>query len=332
MRTLRAATLALAALLLAACASSQRRGGHANLPPPPTGTTADAVPRTEPRSSHGNPPFYEVNGERYQVRASADNYVERGVASWYGPDFHGHNTSSGERYDMYGMTAAHKTLPIPCYARITNLANGRSVVVRINDRGPFVDNRIVDLSYAAATRLDIVRTGTAFVELRTVGPGETTIVAAPMVAAAGPPAATSPTAAPSATATSVAIVAAGTIVAAAPAAAQPEEVPTAPVATGPAPTAPAPAAPAPAATSPAESVPVALYIQIGAFADPANAQRVVERLQSAGVAHVFSVANADSGQLLRRVRVGPISTVEEFDRLAAQLSTLGYPEARLAND
>ena len=137
---------------------------------PPSGTVPDAIPRAETRSTHGNPPFYDVNGQRYKVLASADNYVERGVASWYGPDFHGHNTSSGERYDMYGMTAAHKTLPIPCYARITNLSNGRTVVVRINDRGPFVGNRIVDLSYSAAVRLDIVRTGTAFVELRVVGP------------------------------------------------------------------------------------------------------------------------------------------------------------------
>ena len=132
-------------MLLAACSSTPRHGNARIKSLPPPGNVADAVPRAEPRSSHGNPPFYEVNGQRYAVLASADNYVERGVASWYGPDFHGHNTSSGERYDMYGMTAAHKTLPIPCYARITNLSNGRSVVVRINDRGPFVGNRIVDL-------------------------------------------------------------------------------------------------------------------------------------------------------------------------------------------
>ena len=293
MRTLRQAALVAALLLLAACASTPRHGsGRTTLPPPP-GTVPDAVPRAEPRSSHGNPPYYEVYGQRYQVRASADNYVERGVASWYGPDFQGHDTSSGERYDMYGMTAAHKTLPIPCYARITNLSNGRSVVVRINDRGPFVANRIVDLSYSAATRLDIVRTGTAFVELRTVGPGE-------------------PLNAPTPT-----IVAATTEATAAPAVSSPVAVTLPP---------PVLAAPAPVEAQ------VALYIQVGAFADPGNAQRVVDRLQSAGVAHVFSVANTDSGQLLRRVRVGPIATVEEFDRLAAQLATLGYPEARLAND
>jgi rare lipoprotein A len=105
------------------------------------------------------------------VLASAEGYLERGVASWYGPTFHGGNTSSGEAYDMYGMTAAHKTLPLPAYARVTNLSNGRSVVVRINDRGPFAKNRIIDLSYTAAAKLDMLRDGTALVEVRTLRPG-----------------------------------------------------------------------------------------------------------------------------------------------------------------
>jgi rare lipoprotein A len=130
----------------------------------------DAVPRREPRARLGNPAFYEVFGERYAVLPTASGYVERGVASWYGPDFHGVNTSTGEPYDMYSMTAAHKTLPLPAYARVTNLRNGRSVVVRINDRGPFKANRIIDLSYAAAVRLDMVREGTTMVEVRVVEP------------------------------------------------------------------------------------------------------------------------------------------------------------------
>src|ERR1700741_77919 len=96
--------------------------------PPPAIDTPDAIPRREPRSAHGNPPFYNVLGKRYVVLATADGYLERGVASWYGPTFHGENTSSGEKYDMFAMTAAHKTLPLPCYARVTNLKNGRSVV------------------------------------------------------------------------------------------------------------------------------------------------------------------------------------------------------------
>jgi rare lipoprotein A len=142
-------------------------------PPPPTNidSVPDAVPRAEPRSAHGNPPFYDVMGRRYFVLGTADGYVERGVASWYGPTFHGVNTSSGERYDMYAMTAAHKTLPLPTYARVTNLRNGRSITVRINDRGPFVANRLIDLSYTAAAKLDMLREGTTFVEVRVLTPG-----------------------------------------------------------------------------------------------------------------------------------------------------------------
>jgi rare lipoprotein A len=292
-RCTRLAAATACSLLFAACASTPRRAAPASPPPaPPPDLTAtpDAVPRSEARSGHGNPPFYDVNGRRYQVLASAEGYAERGVASWYGPDFHGHNTSSGEPYDMYAMSAAHRTLPIPCYARVTNLANGRSVVVRINDRGPFVANRIVDLSYTAALRLDIVRTGTAFVELRTVQPGEMPAVTAALPALPAQSASPPP----------------------------------------PAPATPVPAeAPAEAAAPPAL---VALYIQVGAFAEAANAQRLVERLQAAGIAQVFTLESTATGQLLRRVRIGPITRVEEFDRLAARLTSLGYPEARLAND
>ena len=132
----------------------------------------DAVPATEPRARFGNPAFYDVFGQRYVVLPTARGYVERGVASWYGPDFHGVRTSIGEPYDMYGMTAAHKTLPLPAYARVTNLRNGRSIIVRINDRGPFKANRIIDLSYAAALKLDVVREGTAPVEVQALEPGD----------------------------------------------------------------------------------------------------------------------------------------------------------------
>jgi rare lipoprotein A len=111
-------------------------------------------------------------GKRYFVLGASDGYVERGVASWYGPTFHGVNTSSGERYDMYAMTAAHKTLPLPSYVRVTNLRNGRSVTVRVNDRGPFVANRLIDLSYTAAAKLDMLREGTTFVEVRALEPGQ----------------------------------------------------------------------------------------------------------------------------------------------------------------
>jgi rare lipoprotein A len=147
--------------------------------PPDIAAIPDAVPRIEPRSPLGNPPFYEVAGRRYVVLPSASGYVERGIASWYGPQFHGLRTATGEPYDMFAMTAAHKTLPLPCYARVTNLANGRSVVVRINDRGPFVGDRIIDLSYTAAAKLDMIRTGTAFVQVETLSPATSPAVPLP---------------------------------------------------------------------------------------------------------------------------------------------------------
>ncbi len=142
------------------------------VPPPPRDLAAipDAVPRAEPRSRYGNPPSYEVFGRRYFLLPTAVGHVERGMASWYGPGFHNERTSSGEPYDMYAMTAAHKTLPIPAYAEVTNLRNGRRVVVRINDRGPFVGDRIIDLSYTAAWKLDMLREGTAPVEVRVLTP------------------------------------------------------------------------------------------------------------------------------------------------------------------
>jgi rare lipoprotein A len=181
----RAALLACGALALAACSLGPRRQAaeHAGAPAPGSAPTAvpappanlegipDALPRPEPRSAHGNPPFYDALGRRYFVLVAADGYSERGVASWYGPSFHGGNTSSGEPYDMYGMTAAHKTLPLPTYVRVTNLRNGKSVVVRVNDRGPFVANRLIDLTYTAAAKLDMLREGTTLVEVRALTPG-----------------------------------------------------------------------------------------------------------------------------------------------------------------
>jgi rare lipoprotein A len=127
---------------------------------------AEPVPRDEPRARYGNRSPYTVLGHVYHVLDSADGYVERGVASWYGSKFNGRNTSSGEPYDICAFTAAHRTLPLPSYVRVTNLDNGRTVIVRVNDRGPFHDGRLIDLSYAAAVRLGVNRTGTAHVELR----------------------------------------------------------------------------------------------------------------------------------------------------------------------
>ncbi len=157
-----------AALILAGCGGAPIRDQDG----PPSGRIGrlppDAVPRPEPYSRYGNGPVYEVLGSRYTVLPSATGYQERGVASWYGQKFHGRLTSSREVYDMYEMTAAHKTLPLPTYVRVRNLSNGRSIIVRVNDRGPFVHNRIIDLSYAAALRLDMVKDGTGLVEVTAI--------------------------------------------------------------------------------------------------------------------------------------------------------------------
>ena len=295
-------------LLLGACA-------HAPPPrpaPPPAATAPSAegelVPRAEPRSASGNPPFYQVNGHRYVVLATAAGYRERGVASWYGPDFHGLKTATGERYDMFAMTAAHKTLPIPCYARVTNLSNGRSVVVRINDRGPFVSNRIIDLSYTAANRLGMIRDGTAFVEVETL---------APVSAEAGAGAAAElPVTTPAASA----------------AAAGPSSVPPITAPLPPPPAAAVTAAPAAGpAPVPAPTVSSRFYIQVGAYGQADNARRAAERLRAAGLSNVVTLPPSP-GQPLQRVRIGPIASVQEFDQLVAQLSALGFPAARLAQD
>lgn len=164
--------LATAAFMAGCSTAPTRPPSPATSARPDVSNVPDAIPRIEPRSKRGNPPFYEVFGKRYTVLPTAAGYVEKGVASWYGPTFHGELTSMGEKYDMYAMSAAHKTLPLPAYARVTNLKNGRSVVVRINDRGPFVANRIIDLSYTAASRLDMLREGTSMVEVRALIPGQ----------------------------------------------------------------------------------------------------------------------------------------------------------------
>ncbi|TPW10234.1 MAG: rare lipoprotein A [Halothiobacillaceae bacterium] len=130
-------------------------------------TIKDAIPKVEPHSRYGNPPHYDVMGKRYYPLRTARGYKKRGLASWYGVKFQGQRTSSGEPYDLAAMTAAHKTLPLPTYARITNLTNGRTTIVKINDRGPFHDQRIIDLSYAAAVKLGFADQGTAPVEVET---------------------------------------------------------------------------------------------------------------------------------------------------------------------
>lgn len=168
--------LVLVALAAAGCGTAPRRSPYYSDDGPPQAVpenldrVPDAVPRTEPPHRYANRP-YTVFGETYTPVSDTRPFKQRGVASWYGRKFQGQKTASGEPYDMFKMTAAHKTLPIPSYVKVTNLANGKSVVVRINDRGPFHSNRIIDLSYAAASRLGLAAKGSGLVEIeRVFGP------------------------------------------------------------------------------------------------------------------------------------------------------------------
>ena len=166
--------LAVVLCLLAGCASSPRPGGYYKDDGPGDrlpANVADAVPRAEPLHRFANRP-YKAMGKEYVPMTSLQPFRQRGLASWYGKRYHGQKTSSGEVYDMYAMSAAHPTLPIPSYARVTNVANGRSVVVRINDRGPFHAARIIDVSYAAAHKLGFIQAGAAQVEVESIIPGK----------------------------------------------------------------------------------------------------------------------------------------------------------------
>lgn len=158
--------------------------------PADVANTPDAVPKAEPRSRSGNPDEYEAFGTVYHVLDDTDGFTQRGRASWYGKKFQGRKTASGEPYDMFAMTAAHKTLPIPSYVRVTNLDNGKTAVVRVNDRGPFHSGRIIDLSYAAAARLGVIGSGHAEVEIKALKPSDDASTLASAAPQGPPPAPT----------------------------------------------------------------------------------------------------------------------------------------------
>jgi rare lipoprotein A len=232
----------------------------------------EPVPKAEPRSQYGNKSPYSVLGESYRVLGSANGYVERGLASWYGNKFHGYMTSDFERYDMYAYTAASKTLPLPSYARVTNLENGRSVIVRVNDRGPFVANRIIDLSYVAAVKIGVWPKGTAMVEVRGIDPSHP----------------------------------------------QAEPVRSAAVTTG--------------SISPQKTPKPALYLQVGAFADAANAERAAAKVRAAHLGPVQVVQVQVDAKTVQRVRLGPLKDADEADRLTPRLRDLGLGMPRVAVD
>lgn len=286
--------LLAALLVLGACGGSSIRGDG----PPSSGSIRipdlpdDPVPRPEPLSRYGNGPDYEVFGKRYTVMPTSANYQERGVASWYGKKFHGRLTSNREPYDMYQMTAAHKSLPLPTYVRVRNLKNNRSVIVRVNDRGPFVNNRIIDLSYSAARKLDMIGHGTSLVEVTAIefdrpsgdSPSRNTI---PPEAEAPPPLVSLPS-----------------------------------TSTGPA------AAPAPVESGTQHRI----FVQVGAFGDRANADRRLGALAMAGIDNGFIHEDRSSGTALFRVRIGPIDDVVRYDILVEELERIGIVNPYLVAD
>lgn len=266
----------LIALLLQACSSSSRykiSQDHGPADPVDVSHVKDAVPQVEPRSKYGNPSSYEVLGKEYHVLATADGYTKKGIASWYGKKFHGHRTSSGETYDMYAMTAAHKTLPLPSYVRVTNLENGKNVIVKVNDRGPFHENRIIDLSYAAAQKLGVTGKGTGAVEVTVINPENFQQKAEY----------------------------------------QPQIKRTSALSTYPA------------------KNDFKLYLQVGAFSSKQNAYLLRKRLsgmfQPSRVHSDFS-----SEENIYRVRIGPLASVTEADKLSDLLNNKGISSSQIVID
>jgi rare lipoprotein A len=272
--------------------------GPGGKPPANLDSIPDAVPRVEP-INRGTARPYVVMGKSYTPMASLAPYQARGIATWYGRRYHGKQTSSGETYDMYAMSAAHTTLPIPSYARVRNLKNGKSVVVRINDRGPFVEGRIIDLSYTAAHRIGVLAGGAAMVEVESIIPG----ASGAMVATAPPPP-----------------------VAPAPA---PESVPLAAAREPEPPAAQLPVAePSPPVMASAPQVPVTsdaggIYLQLGAFGSRENAENFLARmkLQVEWLASTLHVFSRDG---LFRVHAGPYAREVDARQAADRISqTLG---------
>ena len=269
--------LVLAAVMLAGCSVSPSRA--------PSDSRSVVNP---PRSDRGNPPSYEVAGKRYYVLDSSDGFRERGIASWYGRDFHGRTTSSGEIYDMYLMTAAHKSLPLPTWVEVTNLSNDKRVIVKVNDRGPFIDGRIIDLSQRAADELDMIVAGTARVQVRALG-------------------------APDAGSRTSGLIRSGSsagsqgggfsIISEAQA----------------------------GSVGPDDRAFRPLYVQVGAFTERNNANRLAERLKDDGFDECFVLTSGRGRDRLHRVRIGPIQA-SEFDQIQAALRAAGIYDSRLVQD
>ena len=276
--------------------------GPGDNPPANLDSIPDAVPKLEPIHRGASRP-YTVMGRAYMPMTALARYKARGTATWYGRRYHGKKTSSGEIYDMYAMTAAHTTLPIPSYARVTNLANGKSVVVRINDRGPFIGDRVIDLSYTAAYKLGLLANGSAMVEVESILPGDP---APAKVTVAATPAASPPRdAVPQVAATK-------------PVPIQAAAAETAPIAVPlPAPEA-QPQAPAPAAPQVEPRTANGVYVQFGAFRLRENAESYLARLkqQLGWLAARLHVLPRNG---LYRVHAGPYTSQAEARHIAERI-------------
>ena len=270
---------ALRALVVLLCVVLTACGSVSSRPPPKFDPQriADAVPSDEPLSRYGNPDSYVVLGKRYYTLNTARGFAERGIASWYGDPFHGRRTSSGEVYDMYRMTAAHKQLPLPTYVEVRNHDNGRSTTVKVNDRGPFKDNRVIDLSYAAALKLGVVAGGTAFVEIRALDAnGQPSSPPAPAVAAGA---------------------AAGI----------------------------APAKPLTTRLPPVTAQ-SGMYLQVGAYAERRNAQKISDQLGRVVTSGVEIREIKSNNKVFYRVQIGPLPSTEVADQVVAALAKLGITQ------
>jgi rare lipoprotein A len=323
--SIKVAVLIVTTLMLAACGTVPPRKAEAPSPAAPSAggylpgdgpgenipanleSIPDAVPKIEPLHRYANRPYIAL-GKTYRPMTVIGNYKERGIASWYGKKFNGERTSSGEIYDMYAMTAAHPTLPLPSYARVTNLANHKSVIVRVNDRGPFMNDRIIDLSYAAAYKLGIIGDGSAEVEVESLNPNVIVKTIATSTVQSQPLESGAP--APAVTTTNVPAVVAAPV-AAAPAAAT-TAIPAALPSPAPSP-APAPKTPStpPAAVASLETSDTAVYLQLGAFSSQGGAEAYLDKMRSKLGDTGKQQLKLTSKDGLVRVHIGPYASLSE---------------------
>lgn len=297
MQARRTLAILLVAMLVSACVSKPPlvRSRSSEQARQPSGS--EIINPT--RGTRGNPKEYEVFGRKYQPMNSSDGYRDTGVASWYGRDFHGKPTSSGEPYDMYILTAAHKTLPLPTWVEVTNQRNGKSVIVKVNDRGPFVDDRIIDLSYAAAIEIDMVRDGTAPVFIRALG-APATLPNSSSVNRNAQPVSAVPARSSTSPATEANLDVAGSGSESSNSSVTSNQLLTA-----------------------------LLYVQVGAFGDYRNAERMLERLETEGFSGALVATERAGDQQIHRVRIGPQDSRVRSESARDELRRRGFSDAQI---